>query len=124
MRLLPATLWLALMAWVGLTIGAAAQEHHHPTETITDEVGRFYDMWDRIDLPGSSCCSRKDCYVPPVRYIDGHWWFERREDLKWVRVPPEKIETRYDSPDGRAHVCAAPPGALDIVFCFLPAGGA
>jgi hypothetical protein len=119
MRLLPATLALALVAGP-----AFAQQHHHPTETITGEVGRFYEMWERIDLPGASCCTFKDCYAAPAKMVDGDWYFLRREDQKWVRVPPQKIETRYDSPDGRAHVCALPPGLIDTVFCFLPAGGA
>jgi hypothetical protein len=50
----------------------------------------------------------------------------RREDLEWIRVPPEKFEhyrgggiTPRDNPDGRHHVCMPPPNHSQAgqVFC-------
>jgi hypothetical protein len=109
MRFIPATLWLALMAWVGMTIGAAAQAHHHPTETITGEQGQFYAGWMRPDMPHVSCCDRKDCYSTEARFVNGRWQAKRREDGKWLTVPESKIERNREMPDARAHLCAPPP---------------
>lgn len=119
--------WVLLIAAafaVSIVHKAKAQDHQHPTETITGATAKFYQKWDRIDLPGSSCCSEKDCYSVQSRQVSGVWFARRREDGKWIRIPPEKVETRYDSPDGLSHLCAAPPGPVDTIFCFLPAGGA
>lgn len=110
--------------WMVMTTKARAQEHRHPTETITGATAKFYERWDRIDMPGVSCCSAKDCYAAAARQVGGTWFARRREDGKWMAVPAAKVETRYDSPDGLAHLCAQPPGHGDIIFCFLPAGGA
>lgn len=126
-------LWLTLplLFYTMIALGIAAalsaargQEHHHPTETITGATAKFYDRWDRIDMPGVSCCSAKDCYAAAARQVGGTWFARRREDGKWMAVPAAKVETRYDSPDGLAHLCAQPPGTGDMIFCFLPAGGA
>jgi hypothetical protein len=122
MRLFPATLWLALMAWVGMTIGAVAQHHHHPTETITGEVGKFYETWMRPDMPHVSCCNLKDCYATAAKFENGRWRAQRREDGKWLTIPESKIERNRDMPDGRAHLCAATPHGESSyengVICF------
>ena len=50
---------------------------------------------------------------------------KRREDGKLILVPPEKVERNKDNPDGRNHLCAAPPNILhatDTVFCFALGG--
>lgn len=109
------SLWLYSMAY--------AQVHQHPTENIYGETAKFYERWDRIDAPGLSCCSKQDCYSAPAKMVGGTWFFLRREDERWMPVSTAKVETRYDSPDGRAHVCAPPPPS-NTVYCFLPAGGA
>ena len=46
----------------------------------------------------------------------------RSADMKWLPVPPSRIETERDSPDGRNHACFQQPGMSDTVFCFLPSG--
>ena len=50
----------------------------------------------------------------------------RREDGKWLFIPSRKVERNRDSPDGRNHLCAPPPGAMylpDTVFCFALGSG-
>jgi hypothetical protein len=56
----------------------------------------------------------------------GYWWAQRREDLKWIRVPWGKIERHRDNPDGRNHVCMPEPESWqdEVVFCFSLGGGA
>jgi len=127
MRLFPATLWLAPMAWLGMCIGAAAQAHHHPTETLTGDVARFYETWMKPDKPTSSCCNKQDCYATAARFENGRWTARRREDGKWLPIPESKIERNRDMPDGRAHLCAPPAGhphyGPDEVFCFGAGAG-
>lgn len=110
-------LWLA-------SVSAWPQVHHHPTETITGETARFYATWNRPDNRGISCCNLKDCYATEVKQLGGTWFAKRREDGRWLPIPESKVETERDSPDGRNHLCAQPPGMADAVFCFLAAGGA
>jgi hypothetical protein len=112
MRIIPATLALALMA------GPAVAQHQHPAEHA-DIHERFYGTWDRPDMPGASCCNKQDCAPAEARAIGGVWYARHAGAGTWLKVPPEKIETRRDSPDGRNHLCHI--GAL--VLCFLPAGG-
>src|SRR5262245_23389105 len=94
---------------VGVPAGAAAEPaHRHPPqdEAIHD---RFDSTWMKPDNPTQSCCNWQDCYPTQVRLQDGRWFARRREDGKFLSVPPEKIERRRDSPDGRNHLCAPPP---------------
>jgi hypothetical protein len=107
--------------------------HHHPGESTL--VDMFYSTWFRPDIPSSSCCNKKDCYVPEyIKHENGELYFLRREDRVWTFVPKEAIEQkRHDqdkvreSPDGRNHVCAVPPDGVPgnnpnfpkgQVFCF------
>lgn len=120
-------IYLALVAIVGGTLlavlmGAARGQHFHPPEhaAIHDE---FYRGWRKPDRPSESCCSDRDCYPVEARMVSGQWFAKRREDGKWLPVPPEKIETNRDSPDGRSHLCAFPPGHGDTVLCFIPGAG-
>ncbi len=112
--------------WIGDLVvkKAQAQEHQHqPADrAIHDE---FYSKWmmpDNRDLP---CCNLKDCYPTRVRHENGVWWALRREDKRWVKIPPHKVEEELSSPDGRSHLCAAPPHPTgrDFVFCFIAGGG-
>jgi hypothetical protein len=115
-----------IVFFIGAT--ANAQEHHHPKQD--EEIhAKFYSTWMMPDDPQRSCCNRKDCYPTEAQYRNGVWYAKRREDGKWLRVPPEKVEQNRDSPDGRNHICAPPPTessyyAPDTVFCFKEGGGA
>jgi hypothetical protein len=73
----------------------------------------------------ASCCNDADCYPTEIEYIDGSIYAKRREDGKYLLVPPEKVERNRDNPDGRNHLCAPPPNALhpsDTVYCFALGG--
>lgn len=102
----------------------AQPPHRHPPQdqAIHD---RFYATWMKPDDPTQSCCNWQDCYPTQVRFKDGQWFARRREDGKFLLVPPEKIERRRESPDGRNHLCAPAPhlGYGDAVFCFVPGAG-
>jgi hypothetical protein len=107
------------------TPGLAEPHRGHPAHDMPMHE-RFYATWMRPDYPHSSCCNNADCYSPRgVKFENGAWWAIRREDDKWLRIPSEKIEQRRDSPDGRSHLCAPPPGFYrsDTVFCFVPGAG-
>jgi hypothetical protein len=57
---------------------------------------------------------------------EGNIFAKRREDGKFILVPPQKVERNRDNPDGRNHLCAPPPTASyppDTVFCFALGGG-
>lgn len=103
-----------------LTGPALAQEHHHPTETIYGAVAEFYKSWMRPDVPTSSCCNDRDCYVTRIRRVNGKIQAVHRESGDWVDIPPEKIEVNRDSPDGFSHLCAS---AAKYIFCFKEGGG-
>lgn len=124
--LIACVLWSAVSIVVAfgillLAVAASfAQEHHHPTETITGATAKFYESWMRPDVPTSSCCSEKDCYATPSRVRNGKVQALHRESGDWIDIPPEKIEQNRDSPDGLNHLCAS---TGKFVFCFVQGGG-
>src|SRR5262245_35018444 len=98
--------WAALGTMLALSLTAAAQpahRHPHVHQALHD---RFYSTCMKPDDPTQSCCNWQDCYPTQVRLEGGRWLARRREDGKFLPVPPEKIEHRRDSPDGRNHLCA------------------
>ncbi|KJC56678.1 hypothetical protein UP10_32435 [Bradyrhizobium sp. LTSPM299] len=110
-----------------VTMPAQAQEdglrHHPPQDQLLHE--KFYSTWHMPDHPAVSCCNDADCYPTEVEYVDGNLYAKRREDGKFILIPPEKIERHRDNPDGRNHLCAPPPNtfhATDTVFCFALGG--
>jgi len=103
---------------------AAAQRRHPPEDEALHE--QFYSHWYMPDHPSKSCCNKADCYPTEIRYIDGRIFARRREDGKYILIPPQKVEHNRDNPDGRNHLCAPPPSSLDpsdTVFCFALGGG-
>lgn len=124
----PVVTWrsIVVMMSAGLLFGAvrASAQHRHPPQ---DEPihEKFYSTWMRPDNPNLSCCSQHDCYPTEARNEGGVWFAKRREDGKWLRVPPEKVEKNRDNPDGRSHLCAPRPEraySADI-FCFTAGSG-
>ena len=104
---------------------ALAQEHRHPPhdEAIHE---RFYSTWFMPDNPARSCCNKADCYPTEIKIEGNNIFARRREDGKWLFIPSRKVERNRDSPDGRNHLCAPPPGAMylpDTVFCFALGSG-
>jgi hypothetical protein len=119
------------MGWACLTVGlvfvastAAAQHRHPPQDEALHE--KFYSTWYMPDNPTSSCCNKADCYPTEIKYVGGSVYARRREDGKYILIPPQKVERNRDNPDGRNHLCAPPPNssyAADTVFCFSLGGG-
>jgi hypothetical protein len=103
--------------------GQAALRHHPPQDQLLHE--KFYSKWHMPDNPTLSCCNEADCYPTEIKYVDGNLYAKRREDGKYISIPPEKVERNRDNPDGRNHLCAPPPSAYhtsDTVFCFALGG--
>jgi hypothetical protein len=103
--------------------GHAMLRHHPPQDLPLHE--KFYSKWHMPDNPALSCCNEADCYPTEIRYVDGNLYAKRREDGKYIPVPPQKVERNRDNPDGRNHLCAPPPNAYypsDTVFCFALGG--
>jgi hypothetical protein len=104
---------------------AQAQHHGHPPRDLAVHE-KFYSTWYMPDNPKKSCCNKADCYPTEIRMQDGKIFAKRREDGKFILVPPQKVERHRDNPDGRNHLCAPPPTASyppDTVFCFALGGG-
>jgi hypothetical protein len=102
-------------SWVG--------RHHPPQDMALHE--KFYSSWHMPDHPATSCCNDADCYPTEIKYVDGNIYAKRREDGKFILVPPEKVERNRDNPDGRNHLCAPPPNfsrTSDMVYCFALGG--
>lgn len=70
-----------------------------------------------------SCCHDQDCAPAQSRLVNGRWQARNSDDEDWVDVPPQKIETERDSPDGQSHLCKQKFLAGTYVYCFLPASG-
>jgi hypothetical protein len=103
---------------------ATAQHRHPPQDQALHE--KFYSTWYMPDNPARSCCNNADCYPTEVKYVGGNIYARRREDGKFILIPPQKVERNRDNPDGRNHLCAPPPNSFypaDIVFCFSLGGG-
>jgi hypothetical protein len=102
-----------------------AQHRTHPTSDLPLHE-KFYSTWYMPDQPTKSCCNKADCYPTEVRVLGGIIYARRREDGKWLRIPPQKVEHNRDNPDGRNHLCAPPPTGSsppDTVFCFALGSG-
>ena len=105
---------------------AARQPHLHPPQDGPLHE-KFYATWFMPDQPAKSCCNKADCYPTEIKMTeDGQILARRREDGKFIRIPPSKVERNRDNPDGRNHLCAPPPSASyppETVFCFALGGG-
>jgi hypothetical protein len=117
--------WAYLTTGLVLVVSTAAAQHRHPQQ---DEAlhEKFYSTWYMPDNPTSSCCNNADCYPTEIEYVDGNIYARRREDGKYILIPPRKVERNRDNPDGRNHLCAPPPNSFhptDAVFCFSLGGG-
>lgn len=100
-----------------------AERHHPPQDQALHE--NFYSTWRMPDNPVLSCCNNADCYPTDIKYLDGKLYARRREDGKFILVPPQKVERNRDNPDGRNHLCAPPPSVTspsDTVCCFALGG--
>jgi hypothetical protein len=111
------------VAGLVFVVSTAVAQHHHPGSSSAREI---YSTWYMPDNPTSSCCNNADCYPTEIKYVGGSIYARRREDGKYIFIPPQKVERNRDNPDGRNHLCAPPPNSLqpaDAVFCFSLGGG-
>lgn len=101
--------------------GAVHRQHPVQDQALHE---KFYSTWHMPDNPSLSCCSSADCYPTDIKYIDGRLYARRREDGRFILIPPQKVERNRDNPDGRNHLCAPPPALspLDSVYCFALGG--
>lgn len=118
---------LAMLFYVASTGGVGAQEHHHPPQDV-ELHDKFYSTWMRPDNRNISCCNKQDCYPAKARMTEfGTWQAQRREDGKWLNVPPQSVETERDNPDGQSHLCAPSPDREALyrngVICFIGGAG-
>jgi hypothetical protein len=79
------------------------------SESATAREVLFSNMPDN---PSVSCCNQADCYPTEIKYVDGELYAKRREDGKYIPIPPQKVERNRDNPDGRNHLCAPPAQRL------------
>lgn len=114
----------AILGVVACIATLAAEEHIHPTETITGRAAKFYARWNRMPTRDASCCNLKDCYATPFKNVGGTWFARIRETGQWTPIPAEKLEHNAldpeQSPDGASHVCANPHGHI---FCAVVGSG-
>ncbi|GLR99610.1 hypothetical protein [Bradyrhizobium liaoningense] len=118
------------MVLLGSTATVRAQEaghdavhrRHPPQDQALHE--KFYSTWHMPDNPSVSCCNSADCYPTDIKYIGDQIYARRREDGRYILIPPQKVERNRDNPDGRNHLCAPPPALspLDSVYCFALGG--
>src|SRR5207247_3943184 len=108
-RMRTAYLAVGLIFFAGST--AVAQHNHPPQDEALHE--KFYSGWYMPDNPSMSCCNKADCYPTEIKYISGSIYARRREDGKYILIPPQKVERNRDNPDGRNHLCAPPPNRLN-----------
>lgn len=113
---------IVLAVIIGLVVAALAQEHRHPPEHSAIHE-KFYKGWARPDNRAYSCCSLEDCAPAQSKMVDGKWFSRFSDNEEWIEIPPQKIETERDSPDGQSHLCKRTSMGLHSVYCFLPASG-
>lgn len=85
---------------------ARAEDHsgHRPQDMELHQ--KFYKTWMMPDNRSISCCHDQDCKPALTKQIDGQWFAKHEDDPgDYTPIPPRKIETERDSPDGRSHLC-------------------
>lgn len=114
-------LWSCLCGLLAINVHAqdgqnnAGLHHHPPQDQLLHE--KFYSTWHMRGNPSVSCCNNADCYPAEVKYIDGDIYAKCREDGRYIRIPPEKVERNRDNLDGRNHLCAPPPNVFHRSTC-------
>lgn len=117
---------LALMfLMTALLSRAYAQDHsgHRPQDMEAHR--KFYNTWNMPDNRSISCCHDQDCRPAEARQINGQW-FARQDgdDGDFTPIPPNKVETERDTPDGRNHLCGRRSGPHNFTtFCFIAGAG-
>ena len=118
---------VVLAVSVALLVGARAE--HKPEHMALHH--QFYATWMMPDNRAVSCCHDEDCEPAEAYQKDGFWYARKISEVyehpEYTKIPPQKVETERDSPDGQSHICGrryngfAGPGMS--VFCFVPGNG-
>jgi hypothetical protein len=115
---------LALLLSTSPSPAPETYDQFHPPEDIEIHE-KFYSKWYAPD--GGMCCSSKDCYPTEVRFIGESIYAKRREDGKFIYIPPHTVDRSRESPDGRNHMCAPSPADehpwASNVYCFILGNG-
>lgn len=116
------------LLFIGIQL-AMAQDHqgHRPQDLPIHK--RFYNTWMMPDAPYTSCCHDEDCRPAEVKFKDGKVYARQEGDEgEFTLVPPNKIEEKRSSPDGRNHLCGrrywhnSASGDFSV-FCFIAGAG-
>lgn len=118
---------IALVFLVSALVGQARAQDHHSGHRKQDlELHhKFYNSWMMPDNRAVSCCHDQDCRPARARQIGGQWFALQDDDSgDFTPIPPNKIETEQDSPDGRSHLCGRRNSPHDFTtFCFVAGSG-
>jgi len=76
---------------------AMAQRRHPPQGEPLQEW--FCSTWYMPDNPAVSCCNKGDCYPTEIKFVDRNIYARRRENGKYILIPPQKVERDRDSRD-------------------------
>src|ERR1700730_14058638 len=74
-----------------------------PSSTGSTPARDLYSQWHMPGNPSVSCGNEADCYPTELKYVDGNIYAKRREDERFILIPPQKVERSGDNPDGRNH---------------------
>lgn len=114
-----------LMLAVALSGTAHAADHsgHRPQDMELHH--KFYNSWMMPDNRAISCCHDQDCRPAEARMVNGQWMARQDgDDGDFTPIPPNKIETERDTPDGRNHLCGRRNSPHDFTtFCFIAGAG-
>jgi hypothetical protein len=116
---------IALVFLISALVGAAQAQHsgHRPQDMELHH--KFYNSWNMPDNRAISCCHDQDCRPAEARMVNGQWMARQEgDDGDFTPIPPNKVETERDTPDGRNHLCGRRNSPHDFTtFCFIAGAG-
>jgi len=104
--------YLLAMPALAQEAGQGQAALHQPSSAGPAPARKVLFNMAHARYPSVSCCNEADCYPTEIKYVDGELYAKRREDGKYIPIPPQKVERNRDNPDGRNHLCAPPPQCL------------
>lgn len=115
----------ALMVFLYSVRISVAQDHSGHRKQDLELHHKFYNSWMMPDNRAVSCCHDQDCRPAEARMVNGQWMARQEgDDGDFTPIPPNKIETERDTPDGRNHLCGRRNGPHDFTtFCFIAGAG-
>lgn len=116
---------ISLVFFVTALVGRAQGQEHHGHRLQDMELHhKFYNSWMMPDNRAISCCHDQDCRPAEARMVNGQWMARQDgDDGDFTPIPPDKVETERDTPDGRNHLCGRRDGRNFTTFCFIAGAG-